>query len=221
VHWVQIRDQNRLLSKSPYGRPAQEESWQAYHWMRDSQDAKVHWLWDRMRVSTRPDPSDAGMAYFLATGDEDCDPAKLKALLDDRRVATPLAVRKQIRLEAENFRELVGFEVEDTNDRSASQRLQVKLAKGESGRIATRFEEPYAAAGKYDVLIRCSCPAQMIGRLTLSVDGTQQSTTWETNNAAAGWFTHTIRGVNVHLGSQIAIAASGGGLRIDYVQLDQ
>jgi hypothetical protein len=38
--------------------------------MRDSRDAKVRWLWERMLVSTRPDPSDAGMTWFLVTGDE-------------------------------------------------------------------------------------------------------------------------------------------------------
>jgi len=36
--------------------------------MRDSGDARVRWLWERMLVSTRPDPSDAGMTWFLATG---------------------------------------------------------------------------------------------------------------------------------------------------------
>lgn len=52
VNWVQIRDQNRLLSLSPYGRPAPDDSWQGYHWMRDSADAKVRFLWERLQVST-------------------------------------------------------------------------------------------------------------------------------------------------------------------------
>ena len=55
--------------------------------MRDSRDPKVSFLWERMLVSTRPDPSDAGMTYFLATGDEQCDPAKLKRLIGDHRLA--------------------------------------------------------------------------------------------------------------------------------------
>ena len=38
VHWVQIQDQNRLLSTSPYGREATPEQWRPYHWMRDSND---------------------------------------------------------------------------------------------------------------------------------------------------------------------------------------
>ena len=81
VHWVQIQDQNRLLSTSPYGREAMPEQWQPYHWMRDSNDPTVRFLWERLRVSTRPDPSDAGMAYFLMTGDEEADPVKLERLL--------------------------------------------------------------------------------------------------------------------------------------------
>ncbi len=81
VRWVQIRDQNRLLSTSPYGREARPEQWQPYHWMRDASDPKIRFLWERLRVSTRPDPSDAGMAYFLMTGDEEADPVKLQRLL--------------------------------------------------------------------------------------------------------------------------------------------
>jgi hypothetical protein len=75
INWVQIQDQNRLLSKSPYGKRGPPESYQTYHWMRDSDDSKVRFLWERLQVSTRPDPSDSGMAYFLATGDDECDPA--------------------------------------------------------------------------------------------------------------------------------------------------
>jgi hypothetical protein len=55
---VQIRDQNRLLSLSPYGRPAQPEQFNAFSWMRDSRDPIVQFLWERMLISTRPDPSD-------------------------------------------------------------------------------------------------------------------------------------------------------------------
>src|SRR5262249_2357932 len=94
VHWVQIGDQNRLLSTSPYGRPALAEQWRPYHWMRDSRDAKVRFLWDRLVVSTRPDPSDAGMAYFLVTGDEQADPAKLERLLARHNVPAPLERRE-------------------------------------------------------------------------------------------------------------------------------
>src|SRR5262249_12581142 len=113
VNWVQIRDQTRLLSVSPYGKAEDEPAFQPYRWMRDSGEDKVKFLWDRLLVSTRPDPSDAGMAYFLATGDEDCDPAKLRRLLAEHTPPPPVAARKQIRLEAENFRELDGYEIDE------------------------------------------------------------------------------------------------------------
>jgi hypothetical protein len=222
IHWVQIRDQNRLLSKSPYGQPAPADSWQAYHWMRDSSDAKVRWLWERLQVSTRPDPSDAGMAWFLATGDEDADPAKLKALLDGHEKPQLVATRPQVRIEAENFRTLSGFEVEDTNDRNASHRLQVRLAKGPAGKLATSLAQPYAAGeGRFDVQIRCMGEGQSPGRVQLLVDGVAQGEAWKSAGTDPGWVTHTVKNVALRPGSEIAIDAQGTGLRIDYVQLDR
>jgi hypothetical protein len=103
VNWVEIHDQNRLLSTSPYGRPSQEIEWRPWHWMRDSSDPNVRWLWERMQVSTRPDPSDAGMAYFLITGDEEADPPKFRQLVAEHQVPKPLSPRTQVRLDAENF----------------------------------------------------------------------------------------------------------------------
>ena len=70
VHWVQIPDQNRLLAFGKFGQPSPPEEFAPYFWLRDSRDPVNRWLWDRMIVSTRPDPSDAGMAWFVATGDE-------------------------------------------------------------------------------------------------------------------------------------------------------
>ena len=115
VNWIQIRDQNPLLAFSRYGQPAQPEEFKPYFWMRDSQDPKVRFLWERMVVSTRPDPSDSGMAYFLMTGDEEADPAKYKRLLDEKVVPRPIAFRSKVRIEAENFTTLNGYELEITD----------------------------------------------------------------------------------------------------------
>jgi len=220
VKWVQIRDQNRLLSKSPSGKPGPAESWQTYHWMRDSDDAKVRWLWERMQVSTRPDPSDAGMAFFLATGDEDADPEKLRKLLDDNMVPRPLAARKQVRLEAENFRTSVGFEVEDKNDRTASHRLGVKLAKGD-GVVRTPFAEPYAAAeGRYDVEVRYFDESGAPSRMALFINGRTQGDAWQSTGSGGGWTTHTIRDVEVRARDEIAVQVHGPPARLDYVQLN-
>jgi hypothetical protein len=160
IHWTQIRDQNDRLSFGRYGQPASPKEFAAF-WMRDSRDAKVRFLWERMLVSTRPDPSDAGMAWFLATGDEECDPAKLKRLLDQHQVPTPTQERRQVRVEAENFRHLEGFVVDDRKDKGASHQLSI-IEKGNTGRIRTRVDEPFMpGVGRYDVVVRHQeAPAQ-------------------------------------------------------------
>src|SRR6185295_2250486 len=109
--------------------PAQPAEFVPYFWLRDSRDPVNRWLWDRMVVSTRPDPSDAGMAWFVATGDEACDPAKLRALLEERRAPTLVDARSSVRLEAENFRVLENGALSDRTDRSTSHRLDVQFVK--------------------------------------------------------------------------------------------
>jgi hypothetical protein len=219
VNWVQIRDQNRLLSLSPYGKPGPPESFAPFHWMRDSKENQVRFLWERMIVSTRPDPSDAGMAYFLATGDEDCDPAKLRRLIEEKSRPLPIAQRKQVRLEAENFHELDGFAIEDANDRAASHRLHVRSVRGVRAAIRTRFDEPFAAGGRYDAQVRFRAAAGAEPRLTLLVNGAPRGT-WNSTGKATDWTTHTLSDVALRLGDSIAVEATGGPAQVDYVQLD-
>jgi hypothetical protein len=221
VHWVQIRDQNRLLSLSPYGRPGPPESFEPFAWMRDSGDAKLRFLWDRMLVSTRPDPSDAGMAYFLVTGDEDCDPVKLRRLLADRAPPAPLAARRQIRLEAENFRVLSGYEIEDLSDRTASHRLSIRPRGGQPAyAIRTLFHEPYAArSGRYDVEVRYFGEPAGQPELVLEVAGKPHAAQPHATSAS-GWTSLTFRGVDLQFGDDIAVTASGSPPRLDYVQFN-
>jgi hypothetical protein len=187
--------------------------------MRDSDDAKVRFLWERMLVSTRPDPSDAGMAYFLATGDEQADPEKLKRLLDDNVKPAPIAARSHIRLEAEDFHELEGCEVEDRNDRTASHRLQVRL-KSDAGQIRTRFDEPYAPAhAQYDIDVRYFDDSTQRCRYRLTVRGAGQGEPWESPSSGQGWTTHSIRDVEVRAGDEIAVELRGASGKLDYVQL--
>jgi hypothetical protein len=221
VHWVQIGDQNRLLSLSPYGRPARPEEFARFFWMRDSRDPKIRFLWERMVVSTRPDPSDAGMAYFLISGDEDCDPAKLKRLLDDRQPQPPISARNQIRLEAENFRHFEGYAMEDRNDKNASHRLNVRLDGGTTGRIRTRFDEPFAGRnGRYDVEVRYLDAKGSRCRVALFIDGVARDPAWESTGEGRGWTIRTIRDVEVHVGEEVRVDAEGPAGRLDYVQLD-
>lgn len=220
VHWVQIRDQNQLLSKSPYGKPAAPEAFQAYQWMRDAKDPKVRFLWERLQVSTRPDPSDAGMAYFLMTGDEQADPAKLHRLLADRAKPTPIGFREQVRLEAENFQKLDGFDLEFRNDRTASHRVHIKQTGSEGGKIATRFDEPYTARrGRYDVDVRYFDDGKSLSRFALLINGVPQGSPWA-DGKATGWTTHTIRDVQLGIGDEVGVGAKGPASRLDYVQFN-
>lgn len=222
VHWVQIRDQNRLLSKSPYGQPAPAQSWQAYHWMRDSRDANVRFLWERMLVSTRPDPSDAGMAFFLVTGDEEADPDKLRLLLGEKVRPQPLAARPTVRLEAENFQNLGNFQVEDRNDRNASHRLSVHLVDAVTDSIRTTYDEPFtAASGRFDVEIRFFDQQSSKCEFQLLVNKMPQGSRWQSPGMGRGWSSHTVPGVEVHRGDVVAVQAEGRQTQLDYVQLTE
>jgi hypothetical protein len=223
VCWVQLPDQNRLLSFGRYGEPAPPEEFKPYFWMRDSRDANVRWLWERMLVSKRPDPSDDGMTYFLATGDEECDPEKLERLLGRHRPATPVAARRQVRLEAENFRHLEGFVLED-RDRNASHRLDVELAGMSTGRIRTRFDEPFTSdAGRYDVDIGCLDEKGSQSRFRFLVSGAPAGAEWRASRTGGTWVAHSIAGVSIQRGDELAVevqAQGSGAVKLDYVQLN-
>jgi predicted amidohydrolase len=222
VNWVQIRDQNRLLSLSPYGQPAAEESFAGFFWMRDSGEDKVRFLWDRMLVSKRPDPSDAGMAYFLATGDEDADPKKLQRLIGEHRPSLPTASRSQIRLEAENFREFVNYEVDDRSDRNSSHRLSVRPTNAsEAATIRTRFKQPYAALnGRYDIEVRYLSERGRQRQIAVKIADVPQGGTSPTTASTEGWASQVFRDVAIRDGDGIAVTSSGDALRLDYIQLN-
>lgn len=224
VHWVQIRDQNRLLSCGRYGRPSTPQEFEPYFWMRDSSDAKVRWLWERMVVSTRPDPSDAGMTYFLATGDDECDPAKLKRLIEEHHAPAPEITRKTIRVEAENFRHLEGCSLEDRNDKQASHAINIRLADGRTGSIRTRFDEPFTCdSARYDMEVRYFDATNSRCRFALFVNGVAQGVDWESPGEGRGWTSQTIRNVSVGCGDEIRVDIQGTGGesgRLDYVQFD-
>jgi hypothetical protein len=222
VVWVQIPDQNRLLSFGRFGRPSPPEEFAPYFWMRDSRDANIRFLWDRMVVSTRPDPSDAGMAWFLVTGDEECDPGKLERFLEKREPAARVSIRPHIRLEAENFRHLEGLVVEDRSpDRATSHRLAVQLEGASKGRIRTLFQEPFAvAAGRYDVEIRYWDERGATCGYALFVNGNARGTPWKSPGEGGGWTSHVIQAVDIKLGDEIRIDVGGSVGRVDYIQLN-
>ena len=215
INWVQIADQNRWLSTSPFGKPATDEQWKPWDWMRDSDDPNVRWLHERLRVTTRADCSDAGMAYFLMTGDQEPEIAKLRTLLDDNRPPASTDPRPMMRLEAENFRELDHFEIDYQNDRKASHRISLKLL-GDAGVIRTPLGEPYSSLrARYDVEVRFSGA----GQLSLWVGGKQRGEAWTAS--AEKWTSHTIADVEIQTGDEIRIDASGESTMLDYVQLNR
>jgi hypothetical protein len=231
INWVQIHDQNRLLAFGRFGRPSPPEEFEPYFWMRDSKDPRVRFLWDRMVVSTRPDPSDSGMAYFLLTGDEDADPAKYKRLLDEKVVPRPVSERSKVRIEAESFVTLEGYEM-DITDRSPtpqpaaaqvmSHRTGIKPKEGvEAGRIRTGFRQPYTAErARYDAEVRYFDEAGKRARFALVVKGAAQGRVFESAGTGLGWTSHTLQDVEVGSGDEIGLDVSGSPARLDYVQLN-
>jgi hypothetical protein len=82
AHYHDIEDQNTLLNAD----------FPAYHWLRDSGDVRLRWLWARSQPDPLPefaqfvggswvpffDASDSGMMYWMLTGDEQATPEKLR-----------------------------------------------------------------------------------------------------------------------------------------------
>ena len=133
INWIQCKDGNaNLAHPGGAGKKSTPQQWKLYHWMRDSNDLRLKWIFTRLEAELRADISDSTMTYFLMTGDEDADLGKLKRLLDEKIVPEPMEPRQYVRLEAENFRVLENYAVEHRNDRRASKRLSVRLSSAVS-----------------------------------------------------------------------------------------
>src|SRR5688572_1038314 len=98
VNWVQVKPGSGLADSTRHS--STPEQWAKWHWMRDSADKRLNWVFSRIQVVDRCDISDATMTYFLLTGDEEATSEKLKALLDQKRKPTPITTRREIRIEA-------------------------------------------------------------------------------------------------------------------------
>lgn len=160
----------------------------------------------------------------LVAGDEEADPEKYRRLLEEGVGPTPIAERRRVRLEAENSQVLEGCELEDRNDRDASHRLNVVLTEGRSsGRMSTRFDEPYTAAtARYDVDVRYLDEQGTTCRLALFVNGEARGGVFVSPGTEQGWATYTVRGVEVGTGDENAVEINGSGrVRVDYVQLNR
>jgi len=232
VTWIQISEQNKWLNTSRDGARAiyLEKSqrkdgpgnWKPWLWMRDSKDPKVQFLWEMLQIETRPDASDAGMAYFLMTGDEEAELPKIRRLIEDKNVPEICKNRKRIRLEAENFKSLEGFEVEYINERECSQRLSLKYSDGSNGEITTEYKEIMVAPKNiYDITIHYYSGNFKDTKYGLYINNRLQGQVWETSDLNK-WQLKTVKNVNLNVGDQISLkvkSSSESGIKIDYLEL--
>jgi hypothetical protein len=225
INWIQCKDGNRNLARpGGVGRKSSPEQWSSYYWLRDSSDSRLKWVFTRLEAEGRADISDSTMTYFLLTGDEDADLAKLENLLDDKKIPAPIEPRKYVRIEAENFRILDNYMVEHRNDRRASHRLSVRLASIATGRICTPFDQPYTVnSGHYDVDIRYFDEDDGQCRLALYVNDIQKGDFWYASKNNEEWSTYTVPDVQIKSGDEITLEVRGDSReygKLDYVQLN-
>jgi hypothetical protein len=220
INWVQVQSGSGLTNSTRTS--STPKQWAMYHWMRDSRDARLGWIYSRLEVEDRCDVSDATMTYFLLTGDENATPAKLKAAIDDRALPTP-ATRRQVRVEAENFRILEGFVVEHQNDRNASHRLCVRQSQAGVARVGTSVKQPYAKeAGVFDVEVRYVGGKTGRSEFKLYVGGVPQGRLWVSDAGAEDWQSHVIADVQLNAGDEIVVEVrsdAADACKLDYVQL--
>jgi hypothetical protein len=225
VNWIQIRDGNRYMAHP--GQPAAigtPEQWARYQWLKDSTDEGLRWIFSRLEAELRPDISDSTMTYFLMTGDEDADLPKMKRLLDDKVMPTPISERWYIRLEAENFRVFENVDVlYDRRDRSVSQRLCVLGEGFDRTGMETLFDEPYTADhGIYDIHVRTFAEAENPGDIALSINGVQQGRVRKAADNSGKWTTFVFTDLALNANDKVGITANGleGKLvKFDYVEL--
>ena len=225
INWIQCKDGNRNLAHpGGVGKKSTPQQWKQYHWLRDSNDARLRWIFTRLEAELRADISDSTMTYFLLAGDEDADLDKLKRLLDEKIVPAPIEPRQNVRIEAENFRTLENYAVEYRNDRKASKRLSVRLSSIGNGRISTPFDEPYTVkSGLYDVEIRYFDEKDGRSEITLLINGVVKGQPWRSSEDNNQWTSHTISDVVINSGDEITVQVQGESnehIKLDYVQLN-
>jgi len=223
IKWIQVKP-GKLLAYS--GTPATKSSpaqWALFHWMRDSSDDRLKWIFTRLEAEERCDVSDATMAYFLLSGDEQCDPQKLAALLDKKQKPNPIAIRPTIRLEAENFRSLENYSPASVG-RQASQNVSVRMSDAPKGIIRTEFHEPYATvSGRYTVAVRYRDEKGGAGAFALRINGIQQDESWKASANDDAWTTHTVKEAFLSRDDTIEVEVTADGSErgeLDFVQLN-
>lgn len=79
-----IKDQNQ--KDNPIEGWSSLYDWSVWDWLKDHKNKDIAWIWKCMKKhkEKRADISDAGMVYYLLTGDEDGNPKKFQAFLGDK-----------------------------------------------------------------------------------------------------------------------------------------
>jgi hypothetical protein len=210
INWIQIKDGNQNLAHpGGVGRKSTPEQWRLYHWLRDSSDPGLQWIFTRLQAEGRADISDSTMTYFLLTGDEDADLGKLKSLLDEKKAPVPIRTRPEVRIEAENFRTLENYTVDISNDRNTSHRLSVRLNNTAAGCIRTPFDQPYTAdRALYDVEVRYFDEKAGRCQFALYVNGVQKGPAWQASKNSGQWATHTVSDITIASADEIMVEVS-------------
>jgi hypothetical protein len=218
VKWIQVKPGDRLAYSGVPGTKSTPAQWALFQWMRDSRDPRLQWLFTRLEAEERCDVSDATMTYFLLTGDEQCDPQKLAALLDRKQKPDPITIRPTIRLEAENFSFLENCSAV-TVGKQASQNVSVRASDAPQGLIRMEFREIYAAPSEVTIQYRDTNNGAAAYRLR--VNGVPQGE-WKADADDNMWKSYTLKEVLLSQGDVIEIEVRPDGKdrgELDFVQL--
>jgi hypothetical protein len=222
VKWIQVKPGNLLAYSGVPGTKSTPAQWALFQWLRDSRDARLQWLFTRLEAEQRCDVSDATMTYFLLTGDEQCDPQKLAALLDKKQKPEPGTIRPTIRLEAENFSFLENCSAV-TVGRQASQNVSVRMSDAPKGLIRTEFREIYVAqSGRYEAAIQYRDAGNGAAAYRLRINGVSQGGAWKASAADNAWKSHIVKDVSLSQGDEIEVEVRPDGAdygELDFVQL--
>ncbi|WP_343328570.1 hypothetical protein [Polaribacter staleyi] len=84
VKFKRIKDQNK--KNNPNEGWSSNHDWSVWNWLKDHKNKDIAWIWKCMKKHNekRADISDAGMIYYLITGDEDGSPSKFQTFLGDK-----------------------------------------------------------------------------------------------------------------------------------------
>ena len=83
LKYIRIKDQNVEWDVNQGWNSG--KNWTVWHWMKDHKDKSIAWVYERMEAHPEKvaDASDAGLVYYLVTGDENANPVKLKQFFAD------------------------------------------------------------------------------------------------------------------------------------------